>query len=103
MHGNALFDQPVEEHTSMRGLAPVEPEREFVQVSLQVIGLERPLMRTHQPAFNERRNAVYARQNLVGFFAGALDGRSLCPVSISRTETGAASPTPFDRSRIQSR
>ena len=34
MHSNALFDQPVEEHAPMRGLAPIEPEREFVQIGL---------------------------------------------------------------------
>lgn len=81
MHGYALFHQPVEQPTLVRGLVPVEPKRKFVQVSLKVIGLERPLMRTHQPALNERRNAVYARQNLVGFFARTLD--RCCDISDS--------------------
>ena len=31
----------------MRGLAAIEPEREFVQISLQVIFFEGALMRTH--------------------------------------------------------
>ena len=44
MHSNRLFDQTKEEHASMRGLAPVKPECKFVQVSLQMIFFERPLM-----------------------------------------------------------
>ena len=66
MHGDTLFDQTKEEHTPMRGLAPVEPEREFVKIGLQMFFFERTLMRTHQPALNERCNAVYTRQDLVG-------------------------------------
>ena len=34
MHGDTLFDQAKEEHAPMRGFAPVEPEREFVQIGL---------------------------------------------------------------------
>ncbi len=34
MHGNALFDQSVEEHAPIRGLASVEPECEFVKIGL---------------------------------------------------------------------
>lgn len=66
MHGDTLFEQTKEEHAPVRGLASVEAEREFVQISLQVIFFERALMRTHQPALNERGNAVYTRQDLVG-------------------------------------
>ena len=48
MHGNALFDQPVEEHAPMLGLPVVEPERKFVKISLQVFLLEGSLVRAHQ-------------------------------------------------------
>lgn len=82
MHSNALFDQPVEEHAPMCGLAPVEPEREFVEIGLQVFFFERALMRAHQPALNQRGDAVYARQDLVGVFAGAFDGRSMMEVFV---------------------
>lgn len=82
MHGDTLFEQTKEEHAPVRGLASVEAEREFVQISLQVIFFERALMRTHQPALNERGNAVYARQDLVGLLAGAFDGRSLVVVFV---------------------
>lgn len=97
MHGNARSDQPVEEHAPMRGLAPVEPERELVQAGLQVIGLERPLMRAHQPALYERSNAAYARPNLVGFFAGALDRRSLVDIFIFGCTGIGCRPTGVDR------
>ena len=82
MHGNALFDQPVEEHAPMRGLAAVEPEREFVKISLQVFCFERSLVRAHQPAFNQRGDAVYARQDFIGVFAGGFDGCSMVEVFV---------------------
>lgn len=41
MHGNTLFNQSEEEHASMSGLSAVEPERKFVQISLQVVFFER--------------------------------------------------------------
>ena len=82
MHGNALFDQPVEEHAPMRGLAPVEPEREFVEIGLQVFFFERALMRAHQPALDQRGHAVHTRQDLVGLFSGSFDGRSLVDVFV---------------------
>ena len=34
MHGKTLFNQSKEEHSTMGGLAAVEPERKFVQISL---------------------------------------------------------------------
>ena len=82
MHGNALFDQPVEEHAAMRGLAPVEAERKFIQISLQMICFKGALMCPHQPALNERRDTVYARQDLVNLLAGTLDGCSLVNVFV---------------------
>ena len=82
MHGNTLFDQTKEEHATMRGLAPVEPEREFVEIGLQVFFFERALMRTHQPALNERYNPVYTRQDLVGFLAGTFDRRSFVNIFV---------------------
>jgi len=82
MHGNALFDQPVEEHAPMLGLPAVEPERKFVKISLQVFLLEGSLVRAHQPALNQRGDAVYARQDLVGLLAGAFDGRSLVDIFV---------------------
>ncbi len=82
MHGNALFDQPVEEHAPMRRLAAVKPEREFVEIGLQVFFFERALMRAHQPALNQRGDAVHTRQDLIGIFAGTFDGRSMMEVFV---------------------
>lgn len=98
MHGDTLFDQTKEEHAPMRGFAPVEPEREFVQIGLQVLFFERALMRTHQPSLNQRGNAVYTRQDLVGVFAGALDGRSLVDVFIFGGTGVGCKPVGVDRS-----
>lgn len=82
MHCRALFDETEKEHTSVLGLAAVEPERIFVEVSLQVIFFEGSLMSAHQPALNERRDTVYARQDFIGVLAGTFDGRSLMDVIV---------------------
>jgi hypothetical protein len=47
-----------------------------------VIFFEGTLMRSHQPALNERRDTVCPRQNLIGLLAGAFDERSLVDVII---------------------
>ena len=86
----------------MRGLAPVEPKGKFIQISLQMVFFEGTLMRTHQPALNERRDTVYARQNLVGIFARATDGGSmmnifvLCCTWIRRKPVSVNSRARFD-------
>ena len=84
MHGDTLLNQAKEEHTAMSGFAAVEPEHKFVQISLQVIFFEGALVSPHQPTLNERCDTVYARQNLVGFFAGTLDGSTLMDVIVFR-------------------
>lgn len=97
MHDDTLFDQTKEEHAPMRGLAAVEPEREFIEISLQMIFFKGALMRTHQPSLNQRGNAVYARQDLVGVFAGALDGRSLVDVFVFGGAGVGCKPVGVDR------
>ena len=59
-------------------------------------------MRTHQPAFNERRDTVYARQNLVGILARAFYGGCLvnifvfCSTWIGRKSVGVNGRASFD-------
>ena len=102
MHEDTLLDQSKEEHAAMGGLAAVESERKFVQISLQMVFFESPLMRPHQPALNERRDPVYAWQNLVGLFPGAADSGSpmtifvLCGAWIGRKSVGVNRRARFD-------
>lgn len=88
MHGDTLFEQTKEEHAPVCGLAAIEPEREFVQISLQVIFFERALMRTHQPALNERGNTVYARQDLVVWNRGIMRRERLLLARLAVRGTG---------------
>jgi len=97
MHGDTLFDQTKEDHAPMRGLAAVEPEREFIEISLQMIFFKGTLMRTHQPALNQRGNAMYARQDLVGVFTRAFDGRSLVGVFVFGCAGVGCKPVGVDR------
>src|SRR5665811_1512480 len=47
-----------------------------------MVFFEGALMRTHQPALNQRRDTVYARQNLVGILARACDRGCLMNISV---------------------
>ena len=80
MHSNRLLKQPVEEHSPGARSPAVKAEGEFIQVSLQVVGANRPLMGAHQPPFYESGDSVHSRENFVSIFAGTLDGGTLVGV-----------------------
>lgn len=63
-----LLNEPVEEHPSRPGAAPVEPERELVQIRLQVVHLDRTLVGAEQ--------ATVSRATPPGAPRGAIRGPS---------------------------
>src|SRR3989338_1830107 len=62
-HG--LLDQPVEELAAPLGGAAVEPERELVQIIVQVRRTDRPLMGAQEPAFQQGDHAIGAGQQVL--------------------------------------
>ena len=80
MHSHRLLKQPVEEHSPGARSPAVKAEGEFIQVSLQVVGANRPLMGAHQPPFYESGDSVHSWENFVSIFAGTLDGGTLVGV-----------------------
>ena len=48
---NGLVEQCLEEQARCAGSAPVEAEREFIQIVLQVIGANPSVVRPQKPAF----------------------------------------------------
>jgi hypothetical protein len=80
VHRNRLLKKPVEEHSSGVRSSAVKAEGKFIQVSLQVIGANRPLMGTHQPPFYESSDSVHSGEHFVRIFAGTLDGSTLVSV-----------------------
>lgn len=80
MHSNRLLKKPVEEHSSGARSSAIKAEGEFIQVGLQVVGANRPLMGAHQPPFCESGDPVHSWEHLVRIFAGTLDGGALVGV-----------------------
>ena len=56
------LEDSVEQHPAGAGLAPVEPEGEFVEILLKVLGAGRSLMSARQPSFDQGSDPVHARQ-----------------------------------------
>ena len=56
--GHGLLDQAVEQLSAMAHGAAVEPEREFVQVVVQMGSRHRPLMRAEQPRRQRRARTL---------------------------------------------
>ena len=60
-----VLQQSVEQRSASERVATVEPERELVQVCLQVLVLHPALMDAQQPAFEQRRDPVHPGQQVV--------------------------------------
>ena len=56
-------------------------------------------MSPHQPALNERRNTVFARQDLISVLARAFDGLSVMSPAVIHHAALAKGPTKAHRHR----
>src|SRR5262245_28497174 len=70
-----LLEQPVEEQAALLRAAAVEPERELVEVVVELVWAGGALVGAEQPALEERRDAVGARHDDVGGVAAGGDAR----------------------------
>jgi len=75
-----LGEQPLEEQPSVAAVTPVEAEHELVQVALQVVWVNAALRRAQQPALEQRRHPVHARQRYVRWQPGTLHVEGLVRV-----------------------
>src|SRR2546425_4296421 len=80
--GDGLLDQAVEQLSAMAYGAAVEPEREFVQVVVQMGPRHRPLMRAEQPPFQQRNDLMHPREQLRRRCLAALHKRDPVPVAV---------------------
>ena len=60
-----MLEQSVEEQATTPGAASVEAERELVEVGVEVLGSDGPLVGAKQPALEQARDAVDARHHHV--------------------------------------
>ena len=63
-----LLNQSIKQLPSVPGCPPVESEREFVQIVVEVSSTDGPVMCPQQPSLQKRRDPVNARQQITGRF-----------------------------------
>jgi len=63
LHGT--LEKPVEQHPSVFCRSSVEPKRKFVEIVVQMLMADSPLMRSQQPPFQQRGDSVTRGQQTV--------------------------------------
>ena len=63
---NGLLSQTVEQFSSRGGGAPIEAEREFVEIVFEVFWGDASLMRAQQPTFEQRDDPMHPQQQMLG-------------------------------------
>ena len=61
---DSLVEQSVEQHASGFRVLRVEPERELVEVEVELPGMHRSLMGAEQPALEERSDTMHMREEI---------------------------------------
>ena len=66
INGDGLLRQAEEEFAAAFRSAPIESESELVQVVVEMLVTDSPLVGSHQPSLEERDDSVDTRQQLRG-------------------------------------
>ena len=80
---DGLLDEAVEELAPPARGAPVEPERELIEVAIQMLARDAALVDAQEPPFQQRRDPMHARQQGRGRVAAATDVPRLMGVAIA--------------------
>ena len=62
---HSILEEPMEKLPSVPRRSAVEPESEFIQVVVQMLGTDGPLMGSHEPAFQQPSDPVARGQQVV--------------------------------------
>src|SRR4029450_5625707 len=65
-HVQGLLYQPIEQLAPRTGFSAIESKREFIQVIIQMVPTDRPLVSSQQPAFEQSRDPMNPRKQLDG-------------------------------------
>ena len=84
-HG--VFKESSEEKSPGTGRSAIEPEHEFVQVGLQMLMRDTPLMRPAQPAFEKSDDAMRQLEIFAGRFMFEGLGPGIARPATKRRET----------------
>ena len=86
---DGLLEQSVEEQATTPGPASVEAERELVEVRVEVLWSDGPLVGAKQPALEQARDAMNARHDHVsGIVLGAHDGPLVLVAAVRHSPIG---------------
>ena len=76
------MEESEEEQASTAGVAAVESKGEFVEIGVQMLRCNRPLVGAEQPAFEQRSNAMHPWHENVCRISGAGNVDRAVPVSL---------------------
>ena len=82
LHG--LLDEPKEQLAPVAGRPAIEPEREFIQVVVQMLMTYGSLMRPQKPAFQQRHHTMDPRQKIRGRLLLTPQDRHLMGIALLR-------------------
>ncbi len=94
--GDGLLQEPVEEHSAGRGVAPVEAEGVLVEVVGQVFEADVVVQGACDPAFEQRGDAVHAGQHF-GDVVGLVAADEFVPVAHGRQLSEHEQPVGADQ------
>ncbi len=88
---HSLLHQAEEELAATVGFSTVEPECELVEVKVEVLVTDCALMRSHEPSFEQRDDAMHPRQQFRGGLLLPFDDRHFMDVAFG-VQAGVALP-----------
>ena len=77
-----MLEESEEEQASTAGVAAVESKSDFVEIGVQMLRCNRPLVGTEQPAFEQRSNTMLPWHGNVCRISGAGNVCRAVPVSL---------------------
>lgn len=89
--GHRGLKEPIEQQASLCGVAPVEMKHEFIQVSLEMLGLDTAWIGAVEPPLDQGKQPLNPEQQHVGGLPGSPDAVRRMPETHRLTRRAAAS------------
>jgi len=93
VNAHGVFKQPEEKQAPASRAAPVESEGELVEVVVQMLRADRPLMGADQPALQQRGHQVDPWEQLAGCLLGSATHHDLVVLVAASRKAGVARPS----------
>ena len=93
---DAILDCPVEQHPSVRGGTPVEPEGEFLKIGWEMFPGNPPVMNSKKPSLQQRSDTVHTWQQSFCRLL-TLSGQDSGVVSVAKRPNAAVAQPPISQ------